>query len=109
MDSDGYTLDNSRKKIKNDFPLPETVKQYKAKDEKTSSQKDRKQKHFYVPVSEIEDNGFELNYNLYKEFVFEEQDYEPPHKLIQKLIELEDEINEGINTLNKSFNESSIK
>ncbi|MFD0749212.1 N-6 DNA methylase [Mucilaginibacter calamicampi] len=109
MDSDGYTLDNSRKKIKNDFPLPETVKQYKTKDAKSNSQKDRKQKHFYVPVSEIEENGFELNYNLYKEFVFEEQDYEPPHKLIEKLMELENEINEGINTLNKSFNEGSVK
>ncbi|WP_293914023.1 MULTISPECIES: class I SAM-dependent DNA methyltransferase [unclassified Sphingobacterium] len=109
MDSDGYTLDNSRRKIKNDFPLPETVKQYKTKDEKSNPQKDRKQKHFYVPVSEIEENGFELNYNLYKEFVFEEQDYEPPHKLIEKLMELETEINEGIHILNKSFNENSIK
>lgn len=109
MDSDGYTLDNSRKKIKNDFPLPETVTQFKAKDEKNSLQKDRKQKHFYVPVSEIEENSFELNYNLYKEFAFELHNYKPPHELIKKLIELESEINKGIHTLNSSFNEDSIK
>jgi len=109
MDSDGYTLDNSRKKIKDDFPLPETIKQYKTKDKKDNPQKDRKQKHFYVPVSEIEKNGFELNYNLYKEFVFEEHNYEPPHELIKKLIELESEINEGIHTLNSSFDEGRVK
>jgi type I restriction enzyme M protein len=99
MDSDGYTLDNSRRKIKEDFPLPETVKQYKTKDEKNNSQKNRQQKHFYVPVSEIEENGFELNYNLYKEFVFEEQNYEHPKELLNNLFKIEDEIFQNFKNL----------
>lgn len=106
MESDGYTLDNSRKKIKNDFPLPETIRQYKTKDNKENPQDDRKKNHFYVPVSEIEKNEFELNYNLYKDFVFEEQHYAPPHKLLDELTKLEKSINEGIIALNKSFNEN---
>lgn len=103
MESDGYTLDNSRRKIKNDFPLPETVKQYKAKDEKSNPQKDRKQKHFYVPVSEIEENGFELNYNLYKEFVFEETKYEEPTKLLKQVLKIEEELFNSLKQLEKEL------
>ena len=103
MDSDGYTLDNSRRKIKNDFPLPETVEQYKTKDEKSNSQRDRKQKHFYVPISEIEDNGFELNYNLYKEFVFEETKYEEPAELLKQVLKIEEELFNSLKKLEKEL------
>lgn len=92
MDSDGYTLDNSRKKIKNDFPLPETIKQFDTRNDKDNPQKNRLQKHFYVPIKEIEENDFELNYNLYKDFVFEEQSYEPPAKILEQIENLENEI-----------------
>ncbi len=104
MDSDGYTLDSNRKKIINDYPLPVTIEQYDKKDNKGNSQKDRKNKHFYVTRWEIEKNDFELNYNLYKEFVFEEQDYEPPHKLLSQLIVLEDEIKANMLKLNSIIN-----
>lgn len=108
MESDGYTLDNSRKKIKNDFPLPETIKQFDTRNNKDNPQKDRTQKHFYIPIKEIEENDFELNYNLYRDFIFEEQIYTPPKELLNQLIELESKINEGINKLNSSFNENKI-
>lgn len=103
MDSDGFTLDSSRKKIKGDFPLPETIKQYKTRDEKNNHQKDRKQKHFYVPVSEIEENGFELNYNLYKEFVFEETQYEEPAELLKQILKIENELFTSLNRLEKEL------
>lgn len=106
MDSDGYTLDNSRKKIKNEFPLPETIKQFDSRNNKDNSQKDRTQKHFYVPVKEIEENDFELNYNLYKDFVFEEQVYEPPKELLKQIVDLENKINEGVNKLKITFDEN---
>lgn len=106
MDSDGYTLDNSRKKIKNEFPLPETIKQYETRNNKNNLQTDRLQRHFYVPIKEIKENDFELNYNLYKDFVFEEQTYEPPKELLSRLLNLENEINEGIAKLNISINEN---
>lgn len=106
MNSDGYTLDNSRKKIKDDFPLPETIKHFDTRNSTDNPQTDRKQNHFYVPVKEIEENDFELNFNLYKDFVFEEQTYEPPKKLLEELIKLENDISEGITKLNLSFNEN---
>lgn len=106
MESDGYTLDNSRKKVKNAYPLPETIKQYKIRDNKDNPQKDRTKKHFYVPIEEIEKNGLELNFNLYKDFVFENISYEPPKKMIEDLLILEKLINEGIYDLKKSFDEN---
>jgi type I restriction enzyme M protein len=106
MESDGYTLDNSRRKIKGSYPLPETIKQYKTKNSRNNSQNDRTKNHFYVPLNEIKENGLELNFNLYKEFVFDEQNYEPPKKLLEELLKLEDQINEGIGILKKSFNEN---
>ncbi|WP_114819240.1 class I SAM-dependent DNA methyltransferase [Chryseobacterium sp. KLBC 52] len=101
MESDGYTLDTSRKKISNDYPLPETISEFKKKDETASSQKDRTKKHFYVDLEEIEENGLELNFNLYRDFVFEDQNYEPPRVILQKLVELEKTIGNGVSQLFK--------
>lgn len=103
MDSDGYTLDNSRKKIKDDFPLPEIVSQYKIKDDKGSSQKNRRQQHFYVSVEEIEENGFELNYNLYKEFVFKEVSYEAPEALLKQILSIEQDLIDSLKRLEKDL------
>ena len=54
-------------------------------------------------ISELEENDFELNYNLYKEFVFLEQDYEPPLHLLEKLFTLENEIFETLEDLKKEL------
>lgn len=101
MDSDGYTLDTNRKKINDDFPLPVTKDEYINRNFKP--QKDRKNKHFYVSIKEIEENGLELNYNLYKEFVFEEQEHKTPKELISILAKLEDEVNLGLKNLIQDF------
>jgi type I restriction enzyme M protein len=106
MESDGYTLDNSRKKIKEEYPLPEVIKQYRTKDNKNNSQTDRIKRHFYVPIDEIQKNGLELNFNLYRDFVFEEQNYKPPFKMLEELTILEEQINSGIKHLKKSFGEN---
>lgn len=103
MESDGYTLDNSRKKIKDNYPLPETIKQYKTRDNKNNPQKDRAKQHFYVPIKEIEENGLELNFNLYKDFVFEERAYEQPTNLIKQLLDLEEEISISLKQLQKEI------
>lgn len=104
MDSDGYTLDTNRKKINGDFPLPIAKDEFIERDSKP--QKDRKGKYFFVPVKEIEENGFELNYNLYKEIVFDEQEFELPINLLNKLNDIELEISKNFEKLKNSFNEN---
>ncbi|MDN3493791.1 class I SAM-dependent DNA methyltransferase [Winogradskyella bathintestinalis] len=97
MESDGYSLDSNRKRIKNDNSLIKSIEIFKKRN--NSKQEDRKFKHFFVPIQDIVDNGYELNYNLYKEFEYEEEKYEPPIKLLKKLRELENDISDGINNL----------
>jgi type I restriction enzyme M protein len=89
MDSDGYTLDANRKPLK-DKPLPRIVASYDNKN--TEPQIDRKQKHFYVSIEDIIDNNFQLSYNQYKAFVYEEQEYQEPKVLLAQLFDLEKEI-----------------
>lgn len=101
IESDGYTLDTNRKKINGDYPLPLIIDSYENKD--IEENKDRKLKHFFVPIKEIIENDLELNYNLYKEFVFNEKEYEPPHELLRKLDELENEISLQFDKLKNSF------
>lgn len=104
LESDGYTLDTNRKKILDDYPLPEMISSYKA--QKLHPQDDRKNKYFYVDIEEIKKNGYALNLNLYKEFVFEEQNYEPPQELFKQLLKLEEEINKAFQHLGNIINEN---
>ena len=56
------------------------------------NQKDRQGQHFSIPFEEIKRNDFELNFNLYKEFVYEHQEYEKPSSIYKKIEVIEKEI-----------------
>lgn len=101
MDSDGYTLDNSRKKIRNDFPLPEVLNQFKTRNYKNNLQKDRSQKHFYIDLNVIVENKFDLTYNRYLEIKYAPKNYDPPKDILEKIIELEEDVFKNLSDLNK--------
>lgn len=88
LKSDGYSLDDNRKKLKEN-PLPIAIDAYKKRSSSTPAERIN---HFYVSIDEIRENGFDLSYNRYKNFEYEEQTYEPPQKLLEALFVLEDEI-----------------
>lgn len=96
LQSDGYSLDDNRRRLK-DFPLTETVKEFESRNK--SKVKDRKS-HFYVPITEIQDNDLDLSFNRYKEYVYVEQTYDPPKEILAKLIMLEHEILNDLEELN---------
>lgn len=97
MESDGYSLDMNRKRLKNE-PLPKTIELWKKRNNKGLN--DRKTQHFKIPYSEIKENGFELNFNLYKEFVYEPKEFEPTSSILKKLTQLELDIKKGLDELN---------
>lgn len=97
MESDGYTLDSNRRRLKNSFPLKEVIERWEKKDQEDQS--DRKLAHFSIPFAEIEANGFELNFNLYKDFVYEAREYESSTVILSRIKELESEITKGLNQL----------
>jgi len=94
MENDGYSLDDKRAKIdKSD--LPDIIEKYKTRDPKKDN--DRKERHFFVPKSEIVENEYDLSFNTYKEEVYEEIPYEDPKVILGKLEKLEEDIVSGLN------------
>jgi len=53
---------------------------------------DKTQKAFVVNASDIAGNNFDLSINRYREVVYEEENYEDPRVILQRLKGLEKEI-----------------
>lgn len=96
LQSDGYSLDDNRRRLK-DFPLPETKKAFDKRNKAKTS--DRKT-YFFVPIGEIQENDLDLSYNRYKEYEYVEQTYDPPKEILAKLMKIEKEILNDMEELN---------
>jgi len=104
MQADGYSLDDKREKTElND--IPDIVARWKEWDHGQDTVlprfEDRKAKAFYVPVEEIVENGFDLSINSYKEIEYEEVEYDPPKVILQQLRDLEDDIRNDLDELER--------
>lgn len=77
--------------------MQDIVANFNKRDPKTEN--DRKAKHFFVPKQEIVEEKYDLSYSRYKEEVFEEIEYEPPNEILEKLENIEQNIQQGINEL----------
>lgn len=60
---------------------------------------DRTQKAFFVPREEIVKEGYDLSIGRYKELVYEEVKFEPPKKILDRLMKLEGKITADMKTL----------
>lgn len=99
MKSDGYSLDTNRKKLKEN-PLPIVVKHWHNRFKE--NQTNRKLYHFSIPFLEIETNKYVLNFNKYKDFEYEAEEYRHPKHILDELFILEDEIFKGLLELRES-------
>ena len=89
VQADGYSLDDKRQKVDAD-DLPDMLVQWKTRDPKKLT--DRTAKAFSVPAAEIRENKYDLSINRYKETVYEEEQYDPPTEILDRMMELEREI-----------------
>jgi type I restriction enzyme M protein len=89
VEADGFSLDDKRDPVEED-DLPDALERWSKRDSKKD--KDRRAKHFMVPIAEIRQNEFDLSINRYREAVHEEAKYEPPKVIIANLRALEAEI-----------------
>jgi type I restriction enzyme M protein len=87
---DGFSLDDKRTPLPEKNDLPDLLAQWKKRDPKKLT--DRKEKAFFVPAKEIQDNKYDLSINRYKEVVYEEEEYDPPKEILDRMMELEKEI-----------------
>lgn len=96
MEADGFSLDDKRTPIdKND--IPEILEKFNKRKEEPN--KDRKKKHFFVPIEEIRANDYDLSISKYREIEYEEVKYEKPEVLKKKILELEEDIVKDLKSL----------
>src|SRR5690606_38456166 len=79
LKNDGYSLDDNRKKLAEN-PLPIAIDAYKNRFTSTPIER---MDYFFVPLSEIRENGWDLTYNKYKKYEYEQQTYEPPKDILK--------------------------
>lgn len=96
VQADGFSLDDKRDRV-SDNDLPAALESWRKRSAKKDT--DRTAKHFMVPVKEIEEKGFDLSINRYKETKHEEVKYDPPKEIIAKLRALEAEIAKELSEL----------
>ncbi|MBM1311901.1 SAM-dependent DNA methyltransferase [Sulfitobacter mediterraneus] len=85
VEADGYSLDDKRDPIEaND--LPDCITAWRDRDPKRYT--DRKQKAFFVPADDIREANYDLSLSRYKERVYEEQDYDPPKDILERMNKL---------------------
>ena len=77
-DADGYSLDDKRTFIDGKGDIPDITQHYRNR--KKENPTDRKGKCFFVSISEIKENGFDLSISRYKEIEYEEVQYQKSRK-----------------------------
>ena len=98
MQADGFSLDDKRSEIEaND--IPDILQRFHNLD----SEKERKrtEQSFFVPKQEIADNGYDLSINKYKEIEYTPVAYPPTKEILAQIRQLETEITENLNELEK--------
>ncbi len=96
MTADGLSLDDKRQPIE-DNDIDDIIARW----EKLGDESDRKRtdKSFMVPKAEIVENQYDLSINRYKEIEYEEVQYDPPIKILKRVMLLEEDITNGVKDL----------
>ena len=98
MKADGYSLDQKRNEVA-ESDIPDIVARFHnlaAEEERT-----RKEQSFLVPVDEIREKGYDLSINKYKEGEREVVTYDAPEVIMERIEQLENEIQSALNELRK--------
>ncbi|WP_407951123.1 N-6 DNA methylase, partial [Parvibaculum sp.] len=89
VQADGLSLDDKREPVDaND--IPDCLTRWKTRDPRKDT--DRTAKAFFVPAPEIREAGYDLSLGRYKEVVYEEEEYDPPQVILERMKALNDEI-----------------
>ena len=104
LQADGYSLDDKRTELKGEGSndLPDAIAQwhkYRQMVESNASAStintlfgDKRKKAFVVPAEDIAANKYDLSINRYKEVEYQQEQYEDPKVILQRLKGLEREI-----------------
>lgn len=90
VQADGFSLDDKREPQPDKDDLPDMLARWQARDPEKDTDKTRK--HFFVSAQDIRENKYDLSINRYKETVYQEEKYEPPREILNRMMGLEKEI-----------------
>jgi len=98
MQADGLSLDDKRQPVDSN-DIPDIISRY----HNLENEKNRKrtEKSFFIPKEEIVKNDYDLSINRYKEIEYDEVEYEAPKVIIQRIKELEQQILDGLNDIER--------
>lgn len=99
MQSDGFTLDDKRIRIKGGGDLPDIVEKWNNRKNQTINELNSK--FFYVDKKEIEESNFDLSLNRYKQSDYKEVIYDRSEDILAKIENLEQEIIDSLQHLKK--------
>lgn len=97
MKADGFSLDDKRSPVQEN-DIPDIIQRYHNREEEGRK---RTEQSFFVPKQEIVDNDYDLSINKYKEIEYVPVEYPPTSEILANLRELEKEISEGLDKLEK--------
>jgi len=90
VEHDGFSLDDKREPQPDKNDLPDMLERWRNRDPEKDT--DRTRKYFFVPAEEIRKHKYDLSINRYKEIIYEEEEYDPPEEILDRMIALEKEI-----------------
>jgi type I restriction enzyme M protein len=100
MKADGFSLDDKRNAVaEND--IPDIIARFHNLE--GEAERTRKDKSFLVPVKEIQDKGYDLSINKYKEIEREKVEYEASEVIVSRIKTLEEEILSALNDFQTKF------
>ncbi|MEC2113200.1 class I SAM-dependent DNA methyltransferase [Bacillus stercoris] len=101
MKTDGYSLDDKRTPLEaND--IGDIIARFSNLQDEI--ERKRTEQSFFVPVDEIREQGYDLSINKYKEIEYEEVTYASPNEILNKINDLEKDIQMGLKELEGLFN-----
>ena len=100
MKADGYSLDQKRNEVtEND--IPDVVARFH--NLAGEAERTRKEQSFLVPVEEIREKGYDLSMNKYKEVEREVVVYDAPEVIMERIVNLETQINDALNEFRAKY------
>ena len=98
MTADGFSLDDKRSPVEENDIL-DIIERFKNLDKETDRK--RTEKSFMVPKKEIEENGYDLSINKYKEVEYIPVEYPPTSEIMANIRDIEKEISKEMDELEK--------
>ena len=98
MTADGFSLDDKRSPVEENDIL-DIIERFKNLDKETDRK--RTEKSFMVPKKEIEENGYDLSINKYKEVEYIPVEYPPTSEIMANICDIEKEISKEMDELEK--------